>query len=156
MKKTKLLFTLLLHLSINGFCSSNLEENAIINVEELLQASPPYQDILINGEIAQKGTQLCAPRLELVRPILDQYSRRFSLLDIGAMEGYFTFRIAKEYDAICTMIEGGKSKSLSKLYWYAQDKLYSLCHLNNHLKNRLFRTLAHLKFPSRIEPSRAF
>ncbi len=47
-------------------------------------------------------------RLELLRPILDQYRRRFTVLDLGAgIEGYQNIgaEIAREYDAVCVMVE---------------------------------------------------
>ncbi len=47
-------------------------------------------------------------RLELLRPILDQYKRRFTVLDLGAgIEGYQNIgaEIAREYDAVCVMVE---------------------------------------------------
>lgn len=123
------------------FGLENWERNPILDPEKLCNLYSGYQDIIIKNQVFREGYQRCDERYELIRPILDRYKRKFSVLDIGAMEGYFSFRIAEDYDAICTMIEGGNDPTKTKLYWYAQEKLFSLCLLNSHLNNIYY--LAH-------------
>lgn len=95
-----------------------------------------YQDTIVKNEVVQEGNQICQERYDLIRPILDRYHRRFSVLDIGANLGYFSLRIAEDYDAICTMIEG--SDSSKRVYSDAQHRLLSICNLNSHLDNIYF------------------
>lgn len=44
---------------------------------------PIYQDIIIQNEIYSKGTDFCAPRHEMIKPILEQCNNHFKLLDLG-------------------------------------------------------------------------
>ncbi|MFZ4099894.1 MAG: hypothetical protein ACOYKZ_06180 [Chlamydiia bacterium] len=92
-----------------------------------------YQDIFVNGEVVKSGTQICDQRYQLIRPILDRYQRKFSVLDLGALEGYFSWRIATDYNSVVTMIEGGEPGK--GIYPYAKDGLFEMCGLNSHLKN---------------------
>ncbi len=130
-----------------GFSGDGWIEGPRPDIQEFLKKYPAYQDIIVKNEVVVRGTSFCSTRYELIRPILDSYNRKFSVLDIGAMEGYFSFRIAEDYDSYCTMIEGGSEENKKKLYWYAQEKLYNLCHYNSHLNN--IELLAHrLTIPS--------
>jgi hypothetical protein len=87
------------------------------------------QDIIIDKVVVQKGLDDCQGRYEALKPILDRYKRPITVLDLGAGQGYFTFRIAHDYDSTCVMIEdnGGSLRRA--------DQLLDLCHANAHLKN---------------------
>ena len=43
------------------------------------------------------GTDDCGPRYGMIKPVLDRLDGPFSVLDVGAAQGYFSFRIAQEY-----------------------------------------------------------
>jgi hypothetical protein len=65
-----------------------------------------YQDVLIDGEVVRKGERECAARYELLRPVLDQYQRPFTVLDVGAGFGYFGLRIVRDYpEATVVMLD---------------------------------------------------
>lgn len=84
-----------------------------------------YQDIFVNGSIIKEGVKDCAIRFPIIKNILDQYKRPFTVLDIGASEGYFSLRIATHYpESTCVMIEGDKSLRLPQI-----------CSLNSNLNN---------------------
>lgn len=80
-----------------------------------------YQDIVVNGKIVKRGKgPSCAVRFEAIKENvlndLKQLGRKIRVLDIGADCGYFSFRIASEYNAHCTIIEGRSHiKNLVKL-----------------------------------------
>jgi hypothetical protein len=94
-----------------------------------------YQDIVIGEKIYPIGTDLCEPRYELIRPILDLYDRPFSLFDLGAAQGYFSFRIAHDYPhSSCVMAEANDTSYYSR----HGDMLYDLCLKNHDLKNISF------------------
>jgi hypothetical protein len=96
-------------------------------------SSPIYQDIIIHNQVVSSGTDLCAPRYDLIKPILDLYRRPFTVLDLGAAQGYFSFSIAHDYPhSSCVMIDANTS-----FYSYSRhgDMLYDLCLLNRHLDN---------------------
>lgn len=65
----------------------------------------PYQDVLIDGQVTEKGDRECAARYGAIKPHFSRYGRRFCLLDIGAAEGYFGFRIAQDFDAVVVMVD---------------------------------------------------
>lgn len=95
---------------------------------------PIYQDIIIQGKVVSQGTDLCAPRFELIRPILELYDKDFKLLDLGSAQGYFSFRTAREYPhSFCVMVDA----NTTSYYAYVKhgDMLYDLCLLNSDLNN---------------------
>lgn len=99
-----------------------------------------YQDIVLHNKVVKEGSDICDTRYALLRPILDGLHRPFSLLDIGAAEGYFSFKIAEEYpQSIVYALEGGSGLCR---YLSAPDRLYALCQANSHLTNLNF--LRHL------------
>lgn len=83
-----------------------------------------YQDILVGGVTIKEGVKDCEIRFPNIKKILDNYKRPFTVLDIGASEGYFSIRIATEYDCTCVMIEGDKTLLLPEI-----------CRLNKSCKN---------------------
>jgi len=83
-----------------------------------------YQDILVNGVTIKNGVKDCEIRYPNIKKILDNYKRPFTVLDIGASEGYFSLRIAAEYDCTCVMIEGDSTLLLPQI-----------CSLNKERKN---------------------
>jgi hypothetical protein len=88
-----------------------------------------YQDIVIQNQVYPTGLHFCDNRYELIRPVLDRYKNQsFSLLDIGASQGYFSFRIAQDYPSVCLMLEGALYPNHLKI-------LEDLCRFNSHLKN---------------------
>lgn len=62
-----------------------------------------YQDIWCKGQVLQKGVRECAERYELVRRFCAQYTRPFTVLDIGAADGYFAVRLAEDFSE-CTVV----------------------------------------------------
>ncbi len=85
-----------------------------------------YQDILVDGVTIKEGVKDCEIRWPAIKKILDQYERPFTVLDIGASEGYFSLRIATEYKDQCTcvMLEGDNTLLLPHI-----------CQLNKKLNN---------------------
>ncbi len=72
----------------------------------------------------KEGGKDCEIRYPHIKKILDNYKRPFTVLDIGASEGYFSLRIASEYDCTCVMIEGDNTLLLPHI-----------CQLNKKLSN---------------------
>ncbi len=93
---------------------------------------PIYQDVVVGGKIYPIGTDLCEPRYQLIKPVLDLYDRPFSVFDLGAAQGYFSFRIAREYPhSSCIMVEANDTSYYSR----HGDMLYDLCLKNRDLSN---------------------
>ena len=105
-----------------------------MNIESFQQKYPGliYQDIVVGNQIYPIGTDLCEPRYELIKPVFDLYKRPFSVLDLGAAQGYFSFRIAQDFpQSSCVMVEANATS------YYANhgSMLYDLCWMNRHLNN---------------------
>lgn len=79
-----------------------------------------YQDEWIRGKFTIKGERECDHRYSIIKSFLQEYQRPFTLLDIGANIGYFSFRIAEDFpDAIVVAVEG-KPRFLKKLLELAE------------------------------------
>ncbi len=89
-----------------------------------------YQDIVINSVVINNGARECQKRYEGLKPFLDKYKRKFTVLDIGASQGYFSFRIASEYNSSVIMIEGDYATGGN-----TAQQLLDLCKENSSLNN---------------------
>ena len=91
-----------------------------------------YQDIIINDVVVKKANRNhdTESRYKIIREVLNQYRRPFCMLDIGASQGYFSFRAAHDYDCVCVMIEGNNAE-----YPKVGAQLLSLCEANDSLEN---------------------
>jgi hypothetical protein len=87
------------------------------------------QDVIVDTVVVQNGLSDCQRCYDVINPILDRYKRPITVLDLGAGQGYFSFRIAHDYDSTCVMIEDNND-GLSRA-----DQLLNLCHLNARLQN---------------------
>lgn len=88
------------------------------------------QDVIIENAVVHKGLIDCQSCYDAMRPILDRYKRPMTVLDLGAGQGYFTFRIAADYkSSSCFMIEDNHGQ------FRLADDLLKLCRLNKNLKN---------------------
>lgn len=65
-----------------------------------------YQDIVDqNGSVVTAGYRECASRYEVVRGLCLGLRRPFTVLDLGAAEGYFSIRLSVAFGARCTAVE---------------------------------------------------
>ena len=71
-----------------------------------------YNDIWINGKVIQEGARPSEERYLKIAKFCENYKRPFSVLDIGAAEGYFTHRLASEFDGTFTAVEADESRCL--------------------------------------------
>lgn len=93
-----------------------------------------YQDIFINGEVVQKATgnhKDCDARYQIINSFLSNYKRPFTMLDIGASQGYYSFRAAFAHpESVFVMLEGN-----NKSYPLSGSQLLDLCKANTSLNN---------------------
>ena len=105
------------------------------------QGYEQYQDIIINGVLIKPASTSiahgrpmkhdCESRYNIIKSVLARYQRPFTMLDIGASQGYYSFRTAYEFsDSVCVMIEGNNNA-----YPLVGTQLEQLCHLNTALDN---------------------
>ena len=91
-----------------------------------------YQDIIVDNVVVKRaiGHHNSEARYEIIRQVLTKYRRPFTMLDIGASQGYFSFRAAHDYDCVCVMIEGNNAE-----YPKVGTQLLDLCKANDSLGN---------------------
>jgi hypothetical protein len=96
---------------------------------------PIYQDVVIDNTIYPIGTDICEPRYDLIKPVFNLYNRPFSVLDLGAAQGYFSFRTAYDYPhSACVMVEA----DMTAYYGQHGSMLHDLCQKNSKLNNIFF------------------
>lgn len=62
-----------------------------------------YQDTWKDGQRITEGYRECSERYEIVRSFCAQYTRPFTVLDIGAAQGYFGARLTEDFPD-CTVV----------------------------------------------------
>ena len=94
-------------LNLLFFASFSLYSNEHSLLENLSAESWwDYQDILVNGKTIHHGyAQSGESRYAAIKQILDQYERPIKVLDIGANNGYFSLRIAQDYQAVNVLVD---------------------------------------------------
>lgn len=86
----------------------------------------PYQDVTINDEVIAYGVGPdCASRYDAIKTVLAKYQRPIKVLDIGASNGYFSLRIAHDFDALCVMAD-------------LSDRLCNICKLNDQINGIVY------------------
>lgn len=94
-----------------------------------------YQDIIVNNQITSPGIRESASRYAAIKEHLNKYKRPFTVLDIGAAQGYFSFRSAHDFPhSSAVMIEG----EYLNVSFNASNKLEELCALNTDRKNIIY------------------
>lgn len=114
---------LLLPLALNGAFTTSTD----ITLARLSRDNYfPYQDILINGNCIWKGLGTdCPSRYTAIHAALKaKYNRPITILDIGANNGYFSLRLANDFNGHATMVD-------------TSDRLADIVELNTNLKGQL-------------------
>src|SRR6185436_11568990 len=65
-----------------------------------------YQDIWCKGQVQKKGIRECEDRFQLIAEFCKQYTRPFTVLDIGSNLGYFSLRLTERFDCTAVALEG--------------------------------------------------
>ncbi|MBS0586165.1 MAG: hypothetical protein JSR76_07720 [Verrucomicrobia bacterium] len=140
-------------LFLGSLSLGSIAESVELDVQAFLQkhAGPIYQDVNIRNEVVVLGTDQCSVRYDLIKPILNSYEGKFSVLDLGAAQGFFSFSIANDYPkSFCVMIDANTS-----YYGYHGNLLYDICLLNKDLNNFSYLnraiTLSDLRFLNKQE-----
>lgn len=96
-----------------------------------------YQDIFINGKVVKRATHNhrdCETRYEIIQSVLKEFERPFTMVDLGASQGYYSFRMAFDYpQSVAVMIEGN-----NPAYPVVGTQLQSICLDNTEIRNVIF------------------
>jgi len=85
-----------------------------------------YQDeVRQDGSIASAGYRDCEQRYENIRRELEALRRPFTVLDLGASQGYFSIRLTQDFGARCVAVDRLKDihKATGKVAAVAQKDL---------------------------------
>jgi len=104
-----------------------------------------YQPHWVKGEIIKEGLRRSDDRYEAIKKFCSQYNRPFSVLDIGANFGYFSFRLASDFDCHVTMVEKDPkcSKQLQELC--IKNELENVCFLQHKFSVKSLEALARVE-----------
>lgn len=99
------------------------------------------QDIRINGKTIRKGVDTnCEDRYQTLKPTLEKFKRPFTVLELGAGQGYMSIRIAEEFpEAICVMMD--TSDTLRKICNYNTDR-NNLIHIKQNIDENTLKNLS--------------
>lgn len=120
----------ILLLTLTMICSVvkaiSVEQKKEILVQLSQERYFPYQDIIVNNEVLTRGVGPdCLSRYEAIKSVLNKYQRPIKVLDIGASNGYFSLRIAHDFESLCVMAD-------------VSDRLLSICKLNNEVDGLIY------------------
>ncbi|HJM69094.1 MAG TPA: hypothetical protein QGF02_04055 [Candidatus Babeliales bacterium] len=113
------------------FCMQAESNMALKELQKMLGRRQAYHTVIVNGKIVSRGEfnmtpEHCNLRYNIMKPIMDKYSRSFTLLDIGSAAGYFAIRSAADFDCTAVMMEQN------------YQPLQKICEANTDLNNLVF------------------
>ena len=74
-----------------------------------------YNDIRINGKTISLGYRNSEKRYSEIFKFCKKFNRPISVLDLGAAEGYFTFRLAEDFSGVFVAVESNPERKLLEL-----------------------------------------
>ena len=102
-----------------------------------------YNDVRIKGETVFSGYRNSKKRYDEIFQFCKKFNRPISVLDLGAAEGYFTFRLSEDFSGVFVAVENNP-----------QRKLLELCIKNNNRNILLLdkqMNLKHLKHLKEVQ-----
>jgi 2-polyprenyl-3-methyl-5-hydroxy-6-metoxy-1,4-benzoquinol methylase len=102
-----------------------------------------YNDVRIKGETVFSGYRNSEKRYDEIFQFCKKFNRPISVLDLGAAEGYFTFRLSEDFSGVFVAVENNP-----------QRKLLELCIKNNNRNILLLdkqMNLKHLKHLKEVQ-----
>lgn len=93
------------------------------------QGLEQYQDVYVKGTILEKASfteRFLETRFSIVHDVLKKQKGNFTMLDVGASQGYFSFKAADLYpNSLFIMLEGS-----NPAYPLISKQLSSICEMN--------------------------
>ena len=84
---------------------SNISENNFSEIDI-------YNDIRIKGETISSGYRNSEKRYDEIFEFCKKFNRPISVLDLGAAEGYFTFRLSEDFSGVFIAVESNPERKL--------------------------------------------
>ena len=71
-----------------------------------------YNDVRIQGQTISLGYRESVERYQEIFEFCKKFNRPISVLDLGAAEGYFTFRLSEDFSGVFVAVEGDSKRNL--------------------------------------------
>ena len=94
-----------------------------------------YNDIRIKGETISLGYRNSEKRYDEIFKFCKKFNRPISVLDLGAAEGYFTFRLSEDFSGVFIAVENNPERKLLELCIKNNDHKVLLLDKQMNLKN---------------------
>ena len=94
-----------------------------------------YNDIRIKGETISSGYRNSEKRYDEIFKFCKKFNRPISVLDLGAAEGYFTFRLSEDFSGVFIAVENNPERKLLELCIKNNDHKVLLLAKQMNLKN---------------------
>ena len=94
-----------------------------------------YNDIRIKGETISSGYRNSEKRYDEIFKFCKKFNRPISVLDLGAAEGYFTFRLSEDFSGVFIAVENNPERKLLELCIKNNDHKVLLLDKQMNLKN---------------------
>ena len=94
-----------------------------------------YNDIRIKGETISSGYRNSEKRYDEIFKFCKKFNRSISVLDLGAAEGYFTFRLSEDFSGVFIAVENNPERKLLELCIKNNDHKVLLLDKQMNLKN---------------------
>ena len=107
---------------------SNISENNFSKIDI-------YNDIRIKGETISSGYRNSEKRYDEIFQFCKKFNRPISVLDLGAAEGYFTFRLSEDFSGVFIAVESNPERKLLELCIKNNDHKVLLLDKQMNLKN---------------------
>lgn len=92
-----------------------------------------YNGIWLKGKPVKQGYRPSENRYFQIENFCNNYKRPFSVLDLGAAEGYFTFRLAEKFDGAFAAVEHDKGRNILNLCKENNNEKVMLLHKKMNL-----------------------
>ena len=94
-----------------------------------------YNDVRIKGETISLGYRNSEKRYDEIFKFCKKFNRSISVLDLGAAEGYFTFRLSEDFSGVFIAVENNPERKLLELCIKNNDHKVLLLDKQMNLKN---------------------
>ena len=82
------------------------------NSDKISRKIDTYNDVRINGQTISSGYRESEDRYKEIFKFCKKFNRPISVLDLGAAEGYFTFRLSEDFPGVFIAVESDSQRNL--------------------------------------------
>ena len=82
------------------------------NSDKISKKIDTYNDVRIKGQTISSGYRESEDRYKEIFKFCKKFNRPISVLDLGAAEGYFTFRLSEDFSGVFIAVESDSQRNL--------------------------------------------